>query len=902
MADFHDEETLREWLLGRPLEAAVVLSARAALRALPLSGNLLEIDPARWARDLVLPQFCALAPPWFAGKWPNQGREVRSAARSAAHSATRSVTLKKTTGKDYWNAVLKDAEIFENESKNVVHNPLWPDGSPTDVAILWGHMKQTSLALDQDWEVWTDWYEDRLNGAGHPKSRPFIMELERDRILVPTESDWKEGPAHVNAILADLEVKYRGKLKPKSSQRETTPTDNLEERLRALPPRQAAVVAARSSLRTLPLHNVLRDRDDGTGIAVYPHCRALAAMWFACRWPGKTEKVQAEAFSARAHASAVADIAARTDKPNDLAAYYLLLSAYQSIDAAYGRGDSAGPAAATAALRVHDLAYFTDFEKAYSDAVADDLDFFVTGGAFETLIRQPLWRNEIPPDSPLLWGNLKEKLIEADQDWHVWTDWYEDRLWGEDSPQSRPLIMELEHDRILTPKDEDWSQGPAYVNAMLAALERKYRQPVTPEDGDTESSRALSETAPFVFISYKREDYAKVKILRSELALQHIETWWDWDIPADVNYRSHIAERLEQAGCVLVLWSKDALHSDWLHEEAERGRHRNRLVQATLDGTLPLPPFSSRPVVDLSGWNGDSADPAFQKIIDGIRSRFSKVDTPTEVEQSLRDGIALKSRIAVTIEDNRLHLTETPPDGEKPVNHSDAAKRIVAEQVNRVGVAIEDIETSDRNFNQAELLPRLHRYLGALDNEDPDAIIVQPYWEPLGAVLTDEFILDSVGPGLSATFKAIVEHHSDVMQAIHKGAADRNEDRIDIETSVGPKANADKLAEPSVGDAIQEALDAVSDENMSAILGDSAPETFKASAEEYKLGKTSHSDYRPEVQERGKTWMDRAVTRITGAAVRIVEKLPALADSVISAEKLFAKLEKAIQILLRVFD
>jgi hypothetical protein len=70
-------------------------------------------------------------------------------------------------------------------------------------------MRSALLSLDQDWQISTDWYDDLFTGVTHSTARPRIEALERDRILRPTQEDWEQGPAHVNAILAQIEAEYR---------------------------------------------------------------------------------------------------------------------------------------------------------------------------------------------------------------------------------------------------------------------------------------------------------------------------------------------------------------------------------------------------------------------------------------------------------------------------------------------------------------------------------------------------------------------------------------------------------------------------------------------------------------------------------------------------------------------
>ncbi|MEM6627412.1 MAG: hypothetical protein AAF719_11970 [Pseudomonadota bacterium] len=81
---------------------------------------------------------------------------------------------------------------------------LWPGGTHRLVSDAWSKLV-TSLPTDENWQVWTDWYGERLHGF---PNGPPIMELERERVLVSNE-DWAKGPAHVNAIIAEIEAKYR---------------------------------------------------------------------------------------------------------------------------------------------------------------------------------------------------------------------------------------------------------------------------------------------------------------------------------------------------------------------------------------------------------------------------------------------------------------------------------------------------------------------------------------------------------------------------------------------------------------------------------------------------------------------------------------------------------------------
>jgi hypothetical protein len=79
---------------------------------------------------------------------------------------------------------------------------------PPDIAAAWSRLKALLLArADEHWEVWTEWYEDRLAG------RPADRDLELARVLLPDEL-WKQGPKAVNSEIRRLIDESRHKVDP----------------------------------------------------------------------------------------------------------------------------------------------------------------------------------------------------------------------------------------------------------------------------------------------------------------------------------------------------------------------------------------------------------------------------------------------------------------------------------------------------------------------------------------------------------------------------------------------------------------------------------------------------------------------------------------------------------------
>ena len=64
---------------------------------------------------------------------------------------------------------------------------LWPQGEPSKIAELWAQAQRDLRSLSAGFEVWIDWYQDRLDG------KPFDWEIERQWALLP-KSSFRKAP------------------------------------------------------------------------------------------------------------------------------------------------------------------------------------------------------------------------------------------------------------------------------------------------------------------------------------------------------------------------------------------------------------------------------------------------------------------------------------------------------------------------------------------------------------------------------------------------------------------------------------------------------------------------------------------------------------------------------------
>ena len=121
-----------------------------------------------------------------------------------------------------------------------------------------------------------------------------------------------------------------------------------------------------------------------------------------------------------------------------------------------------------------------------------------------------------------------------------------------------------------------------------------------------------------IFISYARSTEAKARKIAEALRALGYGVWRDDELPAHRPFAEVIEERLKAAKAVIVLWSADAVRSEWVQSEADRARMDRKLVQLRLDGTALPMPFDRIQCADLSGWNGETDSPGWKKVLGSI--------------------------------------------------------------------------------------------------------------------------------------------------------------------------------------------------------------------------------------------------------------------------------------------
>ena len=127
-----------------------------------------------------------------------------------------------------------------------------------------------------------------------------------------------------------------------------------------------------------------------------------------------------------------------------------------------------------------------------------------------------------------------------------------------------------------------------------------------------------------VFISYKREDEARVSRLVRALEGTGLSVWWDRGLPGGESWREQIQTALDAAKCVIAVWTHESVgpEGDFVRDEAGRAKRRGVLIPIMLDKVdLPLG-FGEIQAIDLTHWKGSPRDPFFKDLCAAVTAKM----------------------------------------------------------------------------------------------------------------------------------------------------------------------------------------------------------------------------------------------------------------------------------------
>ncbi|MBB3860045.1 TolB-like protein/Tfp pilus assembly protein PilF [Novosphingobium hassiacum] len=121
-----------------------------------------------------------------------------------------------------------------------------------------------------------------------------------------------------------------------------------------------------------------------------------------------------------------------------------------------------------------------------------------------------------------------------------------------------------------------------------------------------------------VFLSYASADRKAAVAVVALLEQAGFSVWWDGLLEGGERFSKTIADALEAASAVVVLWSATSTSSYWVHDEAEHGRNSGRLVPLSIDGSLPPLGFRQFQAIDIGKSLGKPDSEPAQKFLRAV--------------------------------------------------------------------------------------------------------------------------------------------------------------------------------------------------------------------------------------------------------------------------------------------
>lgn len=167
-----------------------------------------------------------------------------------------------------------------------------------------------------------------------------------------------------------------------------------------------------------------------------------------------------------------------------------------------------------------------------------------------------------------------------------------------------------------------------------------------------------------VFISYKREDRARVETIAGMVEAAGFSVWWDDRIGPQAEWDRQIEQAINDARAVIVLWTPLSVESKWVRAEAHNANSRGCLVPAILSACdIPIA-FSLNQTVNLADWDGNPADKQWRKMmawVEDIVRAVPATDATAEADAGAsRHGIIGATNSGEEIIDGAVVTARTP--------------------------------------------------------------------------------------------------------------------------------------------------------------------------------------------------------------------------------------------------
>ena len=129
-----------------------------------------------------------------------------------------------------------------------------------------------------------------------------------------------------------------------------------------------------------------------------------------------------------------------------------------------------------------------------------------------------------------------------------------------------------------------------------------------------------------VFLVSANEDRDTAKLIARRLRALKFKVWFDQK-QVDETFDAKDARNATNSTSMLVLWSENAVKSDWVRAAASVGHSRpGTLVQMALDKTIPYEPFRTNKRFSIASMTSRKTPEGFYQAVDELGSRDGRTD------------------------------------------------------------------------------------------------------------------------------------------------------------------------------------------------------------------------------------------------------------------------------------
>jgi hypothetical protein len=145
-----------------------------------------------------------------------------------------------------------------------------------------------------------------------------------------------------------------------------------------------------------------------------------------------------------------------------------------------------------------------------------------------------------------------------------------------------------------------------------------------------------------IFISYKREEQPTARQLADALKKEGWNVWWDPKLRTGEHFDDVIEKALNEAKCVIVMWSELSVQSQYVRDEATYALEKGKLLPVTIEKVnLPFR-FRGVQTLNLLGWNGSEDSMEFRRLVEDISSKLGPAAIDSRKPESEQNSLVSK--------------------------------------------------------------------------------------------------------------------------------------------------------------------------------------------------------------------------------------------------------------------